>query len=79
MKNSAIGLTLLVVSAIIYGSSLITASIYSEVLAREGGGWDSRYGIFGTALREVGTVPLTIAILLGILGGFLIVKSFRKG
>ncbi|MCM3584727.1 phosphatase [Mesobacillus maritimus] len=79
MKHSIIGLTLLIASAIIYGASLIAASIYSQVLAQVVGEWDSRYGIFGTALREVGSVPLTIAILLGLLGGFLIVKSFRKG
>ena len=79
MKHPIIGLTLLIASAIIYGASLIAASIYSQVLAQVVGEWDSRYGIFGTALREVGSVPLTIAILLGLLGGFLIVKSFRKG
>lgn len=79
MKHPIIGLTLLIASAIIYGASLIAASIYSQVLAQVVGEWDSRYGLFGTALREVGSVPLTIAILLGLLGGFLIVKSFRKG
>ncbi|MCM3671336.1 phosphatase [Mesobacillus maritimus] len=78
MKHPIIGLTLLIASVIIYGASLIAASIYSQVLAQVVGEWDSRYGIFGTALREVGSVPLTIAILLGLLGGFLIVKSFRK-
>ncbi len=66
-------------SAIIYGSSLISASLYSQVLVREGGGWDSRYGIFGTALREVGTFQITIATLLGIVGVFIIVKSVRRG
>ena len=66
-------------SALIYGSSLISASIYSQVLARDGGGgWDSRYGIFGTALREVGTFPITIATPLVIVGLFLVVKSIRN-
>lgn len=76
MKNTNIGLTLLLLSVIIYGSTLISASVYSQVLADRG--WDNRYGIFGTALREVGTLPLTIAILLGIIGIVLIVISLKK-
>lgn len=70
---------MLLSSAIIYGSSLISASIYSLVLGREGGeGWDSRYGIFGTALRKVGTFPVMIAVLLAITGIVLIVIQKRK-
>lgn len=67
---------MLLVSAIIYGSTLISASVYSQVLAERG--WDSRNGIFGTAIREVGTVSLTISILLGIVGVTLLVISIRK-
>jgi hypothetical protein len=37
IKNTNIGLTILLMSVIIYGSSLISASIYSQVLARDGG------------------------------------------
>jgi len=76
MKNIYVGLTLLLVSAIIYGSTLISASIYSKALADTS--WDGRYGIFGTALREVGIIPLTIAILFGIIGVILIINSLRK-
>ena len=70
------GLIFLLSSAIIYGSALISSAVYSQVLIADG--WDSRYGIFGTALREVGIFPITIAILLGIVGMFLIVKSVRS-
>ena len=70
---------MLLSSAIIYGSSLISASIYSLVLSREGGeGWDSRYGIFRTALIKVGTLPVMIAVLLAIIGIVLIVIQKRK-
>lgn len=80
IKNINIGLTLLLSSAIIYGSSLVSASIYSLVLSSESGeGWDTRYGIFGTALRQVGTLPVMLAVLLAIAGIVLIVIHNRKG
>lgn len=75
-KIRNVGLILLLSSAIIYGSALISAAVFSQVVIGEG--WDNRYGIFGTSLREVGTFPITIAILLGIVGIFLIVKSIRN-
>lgn len=79
IKNINIGLTLLLSSAIIYGSSLVSASIYSLVLGGDSGeGWDSRYGIYGTALRKVGTLPVIIAVLLAITGIVLIVIQKRK-
>lgn len=55
---------------------MIAASVYSHVLASTS--WDGRYGIFGHALREVGTVPLSMAILFGLMGVFLMVTSVRK-
>lgn len=79
IKNTNIGLTLLLSSAIIYGSALISSAIYSQTLAgTDGQGWDKRYGVFGTALREVGALPIIIAILLGIAGLALIVIGKRK-
>lgn len=62
-------------SAIIYAATLISASVYSQVVIGVSEGWSSRVGIFGTALRQVGTIPIIIAILLGIVGVILIVKS----
>ncbi|WP_162985911.1 MULTISPECIES: phosphatase [Virgibacillus] len=77
MKKTYIGGILILVSAIIYGSMLISASIYSETLTTEGVGWDSEYGIFGTALKEIGNTPIIISILSGILGVIFIVLSLR--
>lgn len=79
MKNTNVGLTILLMSAIIYGSALISASVYSQVLVMEGIGWDTRYGIFGTALKQVGIIPIMISILLGIVGVYFTVVSIRKG
>ncbi|WP_238988273.1 phosphatase [Filibacter tadaridae] len=79
IKNTNIGLILLSSSAIIYGSALISASIYSLSLGGvDGQGWSTEYGIFGTALREVGTLPIIIAVLLAIVGIVLLVIQERK-
>ncbi|MBE9914759.1 phosphatase [Paenibacillus donghaensis] len=78
MKKFYVGLTLLLFSAIIYSSSLISAAIYSQVLVQEGVGWNSDYGIFKTALMEIGSVPITIAIFSGILGIVLIIRSLKR-
>ncbi|MCR8849292.1 phosphatase [Rossellomorea sp. SC111] len=78
IKRFWIGLTCLVVSAILYGATLIAAAVYSGMLTEDGGlGWDSRYGVFGTALREVGTLPLVLAVIAGGTGIVLIVLEFR--
>jgi hypothetical protein len=68
MKKLATGLVLILSSAILYGLTLITAAIYSTVLSKEGFGWDSCYGLFGTAFRKVGIVPLILSIILAVLG-----------
>lgn len=79
MKNLYVGLTFLLLSSIIYGSTLISASVYSLLLASVNGqGWDTRYGIFGTALREVGTLPIVLSILFGLIGLVIVVLSIRK-
>lgn len=75
MRKNNIGLIFVLSSAIIYGATLISASIYSQVLVREGQGWDARYGVFGTAIKEVGIIPIIIAILLGVVGLIFIFKS----
>ncbi|WP_053217826.1 hypothetical protein [Virgibacillus senegalensis] len=74
MQKTYIGLAFLLLSAIIYGSTLIAASNYSYVLLENG--WNGQIGIFGTALKEVGTIPIIIAILLGVIGVVLILKAY---
>jgi len=78
MKKLYAGLALLLFSAIIYGSDLIAAAIYSHVLVKEGIGWSSDYGIYKSALREIGTLPITIAVLSGIIGIVLIYISLKR-
>lgn len=79
IRNANVGLTFLLLSSIIYGSALISASVYSQVLiGTDGQGWDGRYGVFGTALREVGTLPITLSIIFGLVGVFFVVLSIRE-
>ncbi len=73
-----IGMFLLLISAIIYCSTLIAASIYSLVLVEGNIGWNSQYGIFGTSFREIGTIPLSISIILIISGLIFITFSIKR-
>ncbi|MEW5570453.1 phosphatase [Rossellomorea marisflavi] len=79
MKKLATGLVLILSSAILYGSTLITAAVYSTVISQEGFGWDQRYGVFGTAFRKVGIVPFVLSILLAVVGiGFTGYSFYQK-
>lgn len=62
-----------------YGAAIIAASVYSLVLSGDGGqGWDRRYGVFGTALIEVGAIPVTLSIISCLIGLGLIGYSLQK-
>ncbi|MDR4938161.1 phosphatase [Rossellomorea marisflavi] len=78
MKKLATGLVLILSSSVLYGSTLITAAIYSTVLSQEGFGWDSRYGVFGTAFWKVGTVPVVVSTILAVVGIGLTAFSFYR-
>jgi hypothetical protein len=78
MKPLLTGLTCLVASSILYGSTLIAASVYSRMLGEADGlGWDRRYGIYGTAMRDIGIVPIGLAVLLAVVGILLIIRSLK--
>lgn len=66
--KKTIGLTLIISGAIIYGSTLIASSIYTKTLINSNMGWNNSHGIFGTAIREIGTIPIIISIILSIIG-----------
>lgn len=75
VKNANIGIAFLLVGAIIYGSTLISASIYTQ-LNSEAIGIDLYYGVFTSSLRTVGTYPAILSALIGIM--FLII-AMKKG
>jgi hypothetical protein len=78
MKKLATGLVLILSSSVLYAATLITVAIYSTVLSQEGFGWDSRYGVFGTAFWKVGTVPVVVSTILAIVGIGLTASSFYR-
>jgi len=67
VKYTNIGIVFLLVGAIIYGSTLIAASLYIQ----EGIGTDFYYGVFKSSLRTVGTYPAILSVLVGMI--FLII------
>ncbi|BCB04169.1 phosphatase [Bacillus sp. KH172YL63] len=78
MKSMILGLSSLFIASILYGATLIAAAVYSGWLVEEGGlGWDSRYGVFGTAIREVGMMPLILTGILTVSGGYLLWVSAK--
>ena len=78
MKSLWIGLTCLLISSILYGSTMIAAAIYSQLLgSTDGLGWSTEYGIFGTAMLDIGIVPLVLAVIVGGTGVVLVVKDLQ--
>lgn len=66
MRNTNIGIAFLLVGAIIYGSTLISASFYTQ-MTQEAIGLDLYYGVFKSSLRTVGTYPAIFSALIGVL------------
>ncbi|TVT29401.1 phosphatase [Salinicoccus cyprini] len=66
MRNIIIGLSLMLISSLLYSSNLIAAAVYSGTVAKTS--WDRNAGIFGTALEEVSFLPIYMITLIFIIG-----------
>jgi len=78
MKNVVIGGIGVLSSIILFGMTLISASIYSLYLSAEGGeGWNSNLGVFGTALYNIGFIPLMLCVIFFFIGIYYLNKSIR--
>ena len=64
MKKTILGSTIILAGIILYGLTNIAASIYGSFLD----GWYKDYGRFGTAMIEIGVVPIIISIICVIIG-----------
>ncbi|EXJ23927.1 hypothetical protein ADIAL_0719 [Alkalibacterium sp. AK22] len=74
-----VGLTLLLMGSIIYGAVLIAATVYAQILiGADGIGWNSIYGVYGTAYREVGLLPSFLAAGLCAAGAAIVYTSWKK-
>lgn len=80
MKKLLVGFVGIVSSVILFGLTVVSASIYSLYLTSSGGagGWNTNLGPFGTALQEIGLVPLVICALLFLVGVYYIVVGLKE-
>jgi len=78
MKNLVIGGIGILSSILLLGMTLISASVYSLYLTQPGAGWDSHYGVFGTALTKVGIIPLILSLIFFVIGIRYIIKSINE-
>ncbi|WP_088014727.1 hypothetical protein [Gottfriedia acidiceleris] len=78
MKNLIFGAIGVLASILLFGSTLISASIYTFYLSKPGGaGWDSNLGVFGTALFNIGTIPLLISLVFFFVGASYVYKGMK--
>ncbi|KZE69063.1 hypothetical protein AWM68_02010 [Fictibacillus phosphorivorans] len=76
MKKLIIGSVFFISSIVLFGMTLISASVYSLYLtAPDIGGYETNLGLFGTALKEVGIAPLSMSLVLLVAGIYLFIKS----
>ncbi|MBT2655309.1 phosphatase [Bacillus sp. ISL-18] len=80
MKKLVIGAIGVISGVFLYGMTLIASAIYSLYLTAPdtGGGYDTDLGVFGTALKEIGTIPLIISIILFIAGIYYLYKGMKS-
>ena len=76
MKHIVMGGIGLLSGAVLAGLTLVAASVYSLYISQSG--WDTRYGVFGTALRDIGIFPLIISIGLAAGGFYFFVKGLKE-
>ncbi|MDM5317294.1 phosphatase [Fictibacillus sp. b24] len=81
MKKLIIGSVFFISSIVLFGMTLISASIYSLYITTPDidgyiGGYDRSLGVYGTALKEVGIMPLFMSMVLLIAGIYLLVKGW---
>lgn len=78
LKKVIIGAIGVLSSVILFGLSLVSASIYSFYLTTSGGGgWTPNLGPFGTALKEIGAFPVILSVLFFLVGIYFIVMGIR--
>ena len=66
-------------SIVLFGMVLISAAVYSLYLtAPDIGGYDTNLGVYGTAIKEIGTVPLVISGILFLGGIYYLIKGIKE-
>ncbi|WP_163103220.1 hypothetical protein [Peribacillus alkalitolerans] len=79
MKNLVIGGIGILSSTLLFGMTLISAAVYSLYSSEEGGiGRSSNFGQFGTALYNIGFIPLLLSIIFFFIGIYYFHKSIKE-
>jgi hypothetical protein len=79
MKKMIIGSIGVLSGVLLYGLTLIASAIYTlYIVAPNGGGYDRKLGVFGSALKEIGTMPLFIGGLFFLVGIFYIIIGIKE-
>lgn len=79
MNNLDYGLKFLLISSVIFGSTMISASIYTHIYFNDGVPWNTEYGRFGSALLDIGIFPLVISSIFAIIGFSYMGLYYRSG
>ncbi len=75
MKDKICGMFFIFISTALY----LTHFAFSAYWASQLKSWNSNYGKMGTAMKELGYVPLFLALLALGLGIFYFVRAERRG
>ncbi|PFH82643.1 hypothetical protein [Bacillus sp. AFS088145] len=79
MKNLIVGGIGVLASILLFGVTLISASIYSLYLSQPAGnGWDSNLGVLGTALVNIGIIPFLLSLVFFIIGAHYVYKGIKE-
>jgi hypothetical protein len=80
VKKVLVGSVGILSSVILFGLTLVSASIYSLYLTNSGGtgGWDTNLGPFWAAVQEIGILPLIICVLLFFGGIYYMVVGIKE-
>ncbi|MGI2326862.1 hypothetical protein [Planococcus sp. YIM B11945] len=76
MKEILVGGIGILSGVILFGLTLVGAAIYSPYLATVG--YSSELGLYVTALKEIGILPIVISIALFTSRGYFLVKDLKS-
>lgn len=76
MKNLIIGGIGVLSSILLFGMTFISAAIYALDLPERG--YNTNLGVFGTALFNIGTLPIMLSGTLFIIGIYYLYKAIKE-
>lgn len=79
LKKMIIGGIGVLSSIVLFGMVLIAAAVYSLYLsAPDIGGYETDLGVYGTAIKEIGIVPLVLSGVLFLVGIYYLIIGIKE-